>query len=63
MHADKITFNPEVIAGKPAIRGLRIAVDQILKALPANIDLNDILADYPGLEKEDIQAVLLYAVR
>jgi uncharacterized protein (DUF433 family) len=58
---DRITFNPEVMVGKPTIRGLRITADQILKALAANINLNDILADYPELEKEDIQAVLLYA--
>jgi len=58
---DRITFNPEVMVGKPTIRGLRITADQILKALAANINLDDILADYPELEKEDIQAVLLYA--
>ncbi len=58
---DRITFNPEVMVGKPTIRGLRITADQILKALAANINLDDILADYPELEKKDIQAVLLYA--
>jgi len=58
---DRITFNPEVMVGKPTIRGLRITADQILKTLAANINLDDILADYPELEKEDIQAVLLYA--
>ncbi len=49
------------MVGKPTIRGLRISVDQILKALAANIDVQDILSDYPELEREDIQAVLLYA--
>ena len=58
---DRITYNPEVMVGKPTIRGLRISVDQILKALAANIDVQDILSDYPELEREDIQAVLLYA--
>lgn len=59
---ERITFDPEVMAGKPTIRGLRITVDQILKALAANIDLKDILDDYPELEKEDtIKAVLIYA--
>jgi len=49
------------MVGKPTIRGLRISVDQVLKALAANIDVQDILLDYPELEREDIQAVLLYA--
>lgn len=58
---NRITFDPEIMVGKPTIRGLRITVDQILKALAANINIQDILLDYPELEKEDIQAVLLYA--
>ena len=58
---NRITYNSEVMVGKPTIRGLRISVDQILKALAANIDVQDILSDYPELEREDIQAVLLYA--
>jgi len=58
---NRITYNPEVMVGKPTIRGLRISVDQVLKALAANIDVQDILSDYPELEREDIQAVLLYA--
>ncbi|MCX6383290.1 MAG: DUF433 domain-containing protein [Actinobacteria bacterium] len=58
---NRITYNPEVMVGKPTIRGLRITVDQILKALAANTNIQEILSDYPELEKEDIQAVLLYA--
>ena len=58
---NRITYNPEVMVGKPTIRGLRITVDQILKALAANINIQDILLDYPELEKEDIRAVFLYA--
>lgn len=58
---NRITFDPEIMVGKPTIRGLRITVDQILKALAANINIQDILLDYPELEKEDIKAVLLYA--
>ena len=58
---NRITFDPEIMVGKPTIRGLRITVDQILKALAANIDIQEILLDYPELEQEDIQAVLLYA--
>ena len=57
----RITVDPEVMVGKPTIRGLRITVEQILKALAANISINELLEDYPELEFEDIRAVLLYA--
>lgn len=58
---ERITVNPEVMVGKPTIRGLRIAVEQILKALAGGITINELLEDYPELEREDIQAALLYA--
>jgi uncharacterized protein (DUF433 family) len=58
----RITVNPEVMVGKPTIRGFRITVEQILKALAANVSINDLLEDYPELEVEDIRAALLYAV-
>lgn len=58
---ERITVNPEVMVGKPTIRGLRITVEHILKALAAGMTVEEILDDYPELEKEDIQAVLLYA--
>lgn len=57
----RITINPQVMVGKPTIRGLRITVDQILKALAAGITTEELMEDYPELEPEDIQAVLLYA--
>lgn len=58
---DRITVNPDVMVGKPTIRGLRITVEQILKALAGGITVEELLEDYPELEREDIQAVLLYA--
>jgi uncharacterized protein (DUF433 family) len=58
---DRITINPDVMVGKPTIRGLRITVEQILKALASGITTQELLEDYPELEPEDIQAVLLYA--
>ncbi len=58
---DRITINPDVMVGKPTIRGLRITVDQILKALAGGITTKELLEDYPELESEDIQAVLLHA--
>jgi len=57
----RITVNPKVMVGKPTIRGLRITVEQILKALAGGVAAEELLEDYPELEKEDIQAVLLYA--
>ena len=58
---ERITINPDVMVGKPTIRGLRITVEQVLKALSAGIAQKSILEDYPELEPEDVQAVLLYA--
>lgn len=58
---DRITVNPKVMVGKPTIRGLRITVEQILKALANGISTKDLLEDYPELEPEDIQAALSYA--
>ena len=57
----RITINPNVMVGKPTIRGLRITVEQVLKALAGGITTKELLEDYPELEPEDIQAVLLYA--
>jgi uncharacterized protein (DUF433 family) len=57
----RITINPKVLVGKPTIRGLRISVEQILRALAAGVPSEDLLADYPELEPEDIRAALAYA--
>ncbi|MBI5183268.1 MAG: DUF433 domain-containing protein, partial [Nitrospinae bacterium] len=51
---DRITVNPDVMVGKPTIRGLRITVEQILKALAGGVTVQDLLEDYPELELEDI---------
>ena len=58
---DRITAHPDVMVGKPAIRGMRITVEQLLKALANGITADQLLNDYPELEKEDIRAALLYA--
>ena len=58
---DRITINSNILVGKPTIRGLRISVDQIIKALAAGLTTGEILDDYPELENEDIKAALLYA--
>lgn len=57
----RITIDPKLVVGKPTIRGMRITVDQILKALAGGISTDELMADYPELEKDDIQAALLYA--
>ena len=58
----RITIDPKVMVGKPTIRGMRITVEQILRALAGGIAVNELLEDYPDLEQEDIQAVFAYAV-
>lgn len=58
----RITVDPKLMVGKPTIRGMRITVEQILRALAGGIAVNELLQDYPDLEKEDIQAIFAYAV-
>ena len=58
----RITVDPKIMVGKPTIRGMRITVELILRALAGGIAVNELLQDYPDLEKEDIQAVFAYAV-
>ena len=54
---DRITAQPGVLGGKPTIRGLRISVEQILRALAAGVPEDDLLQDYPELEPEDLRLV------
>jgi len=49
------------MVGKPTIRGMRITVEQILRALSGGVSEKDMLLEYPELEKEDFQAVYAYA--
>jgi len=58
---DRVTIMPDILLGKPTIRGLRISVDQIIKSLAAGLTTEEILEDYPELETDDIKAALLYA--
>jgi len=57
----RITFNQQVLHGKPLIRGLRISVEMILELLSKGASQQEILEDYPELEPADIQAALSYA--
>lgn len=57
---NRIVINPEIMAGKPVIRGTRIPVDLILKLLAQGMEAKEILDDYPHLTMSDIKAALLY---
>lgn len=57
----RITFNKDVLCGKPLIRGLRISVEMILELLANGATEEEILEDYPELESDDLRAALLYA--
>ncbi|HSO81918.1 MULTISPECIES: DUF433 domain-containing protein [Thiocapsa] len=58
---DRITTNPDQCGGRPCIRGMRIRVVDILEMLAEGVSAREILADFPDLEPEDIQACLLLA--
>ena len=60
---ERITLNPEQCGGRPCIRGMRIRVSDVLGLLAAGSSAEEILADYPYLEREDILACLRYAAR
>ena len=60
---ERITANPQILGGKPIIRGTRISVEFILDLLASDVSEDEILEDYPHLTKDDIQACLKYAAR
>ncbi len=67
MHEDqlleRISLNPKIMAGKPVIQGTRLSVEHVLGLLAQGATVPEILDEYEGLEKEDIQACLLFAAR
>ncbi|MBI5477564.1 MAG: DUF433 domain-containing protein [Deltaproteobacteria bacterium] len=58
---DRITTDPEVLGGKPCIRGLRLSVQRVLQVLSDNPSWEELRADYPELEPEDIRQALAFA--
>jgi uncharacterized protein (DUF433 family) len=60
-YQDRIVADPRILAGKPVIKGTRIAVDLVLEELSFNPDVNELLAAHPDLTRADIQACLAYA--
>jgi uncharacterized protein (DUF433 family) len=60
---ERITLNPDVCHGKPTIRNLRYPVENILELLGSGMTIDDLISDYPDLEREDFLACLQYAAR
>ncbi|MFL5087096.1 MAG: DUF433 domain-containing protein [Xanthobacteraceae bacterium] len=57
----RITQNPTIMGGKPCIRGLRVTVGMIVAQIGAGLTVDELLADYPYLEREDVLEALRYA--
>jgi len=58
---DRITVNPEIMNGQPCIRGMRITVRRVVEAVALYEDRNELKAEYPELEDEDIRQALEFA--
>jgi len=61
MDLDRITFDPQMMGGKPCIRGMRVTVGTIVGLVASGITFENILFNYPYLEVEDIKQALSYA--
>jgi uncharacterized protein (DUF433 family) len=60
---DRITIEPGKCGGRPCIRGTRIRVNDILEMLGEGVSMEELLADFPDLEREDILGCLQFAAR
>ena len=60
---ERITVNPKVMVDKPIIRGTRLTVEYILNLLAHGATVTEIVSEYNGLTKEDIQACILFATK
>lgn len=60
---ERIVLNPKVMVGKPVIKGTRLTVEYMLNLLAHGATIDEILAEYQGLAREDVQACLLFATR
>jgi uncharacterized protein (DUF433 family) len=58
---DRITFDSEVMGGRACIRGMRVTVATIVDQVAAGSSIDEVLADYPYLEREDVRQALAYA--
>lgn len=59
----RITIDPAICHGKPCVRGLRYPVEMLLELLSSGMTIEEVLADYEDLEREDLLAVLRFATR
>jgi uncharacterized protein (DUF433 family) len=59
----RITMDPAICHGKPCVRGLRYPVENLLELLSSGMSIDEILADYEDLERDDLLAVLAFAAR
>jgi uncharacterized protein (DUF433 family) len=59
----RITIDPEVMGGKPCIRGMRVTVGMIVETLAAGRSIEQLLADFPYLEDRDVREALAFAAR
>lgn len=59
----RITIDPAVCHGKPCVRGLRYPVEMLLELLSSGMSFEEVLSDYPDLERDDLLAVLGFAAR
>jgi uncharacterized protein (DUF433 family) len=57
----RITFDPQVMGGKPCIRGMRVTVGAVVGLIAAGKTIEEVLAEYPYLEREDVLEALSYA--
>ena len=60
---ERITLDPDICNGRPVVRGTRITMQTVLEFLAAGDSVDDVLAEYPDLTREDVQACLNYASR
>ena len=60
-YQERIIADPRILAGKPVVKGTRIAVDLVLEELAHNPDIEELLAAHPDLTRTDVQACLAYA--
>jgi uncharacterized protein (DUF433 family) len=63
MDFDRITASPEILGGKPCVRGTRISVDFLLELIAQGASRQDILRAYPHLAPEDVEQAVRYAAR
>ncbi|MDQ7052578.1 MAG: DUF433 domain-containing protein [candidate division KSB1 bacterium] len=60
---ERIILDPKIMVGKPVIKGTRLTVEYILNLLAHGATVEEILEEYPGVSREDIQACLLFATK